>query len=157
MNSATAALLLILTSPFVFELTNVVSSLDEPSSIVIQGNDLYIAERRRVIKVDLSDTNEAPSVIFAEVSNGAYLLLDENDLYIALFADQAVMKIDTTQTNAIPETVVTGVFGANGLAIRDNVLYIAESTEAGALGAASARSRLGQARGRAPLQAERAL
>jgi len=111
------------------QLTDVVSSLNDPTSIAIYGDDIYIAGLRTVSKINLLDANPTPVDILTDISNGAHLLVDGNDLYIGLFAGGKVIKIDLSSNDTTPVDVVTDVYGTNGLIIKDNFLYIAESTQ----------------------------
>ena len=111
------------------QLTDIVTGLNDPTSIAIYGDDMYIAGLRTVSKINLQDPNPAPVDILTDINNGAHLLVHGDDLYIGLFSGGKVMKIDLSSNDTTPIDLVADVHGVNGLFIKDNFLYIAESTE----------------------------
>ncbi|WP_075341547.1 T9SS type A sorting domain-containing protein [Tenacibaculum agarivorans] len=110
------------------QLTDIVTGLNKPGSIAIHGNTMYIGERDKVVKIDLTDPNPTPMDVLTGFDGGVHLLVHKNELFVAMYRAGKVVKLDLSNTNPVPVDVVDKVFGANGLAIKGNYLYIAEST-----------------------------
>lgn len=111
------------------QISDVISSLDNPTSIAIYGNEMYVAEQNKVIKFNLTETTPTPVDVLTDIVNGSYLIIKGNELYVADFAGNEIIKLDLSSGDPTPTPVVTGVYGPNGLAFNGDVLYIAESTE----------------------------
>ncbi len=108
---------------------DVITSLNSPSSIAFRGDAMYISEEDRVIKIDLTDPNLTPVDVLTGFIGGSHLLIDGDDLYVALYTGGKVVKLDLSEDNPTAVDVVTEVYGSNGLALKGDFLYIAESTE----------------------------
>ncbi len=89
------------------QLTDVITSLDEPTSIAIYGDDLYISEDRKVIKIDLTDPTPTPVEVFSDFIGGVGLLVKDDELYISVYTGGKVVKMDLTADTPIPVDVVT--------------------------------------------------
>jgi hypothetical protein len=108
------------------QVTDVVTGLNNPTRLALNGNDLYIAEYNgnKISKIDITAATPTATEVVAVV-NGPYgLLLNGYDLYIAEFDGNKISKIDITP--ATPTDVVTGVNAPNGFALNGNDLYVSE-------------------------------
>jgi hypothetical protein len=110
--------------------TDVVTvGLNHPIELLLNGNDLYIAQVNKISKIDITASN--PTVIDV-VGGGLFtpigLLLNGNDLYIAESGGGKISKIDITVSNPIATDVVTGLSRPTSLALNGNDLYISESS-----------------------------
>lgn len=111
------------------QLTDVISSLDDPTSIAVYGDELYISEDRKVIKIDLTDPTPTPVDVFTGFFGGSNLLIDGDDLYIAIYTGGKVVKMNLSTDNPTPVDVVTNVYGPTGMSLKGDILYVAEATE----------------------------
>lgn len=123
----TALCLLITTATA--QVVDVVSGVNNPGAVVLDGNDLYITEQgsNKISKADISQPTPMP----VDVSTTGFALpwgavLNGNDLFVSNQGSQKVVKIDISQPNPIPVDVATGLgLGLQSLAISGNNLYIA--------------------------------
>ena len=65
--------------------TDVVTGLSFPQGIVLNGNDLYIAENNgnKISKIDITDATPTTIDVVTGLNGPRQLLLNGNDLYIA--------------------------------------------------------------------------
>jgi len=93
--------------------------------MVLNGNDLYIAERNKISKIDITDTTPtAIHVVTASHPNS--IILVGNDIYIAEETGDKISKFDITDTTPSTTEVVTGLNYPAGIAIKNNIIYISE-------------------------------
>lgn len=108
--------------------TDVITGLSGPRGIVLDGDDLYIAEvdGNKVSKINVSASNPSAT----DVVTGLYtfrLALSGNQLYISQPQANLISKIDNLATTPTVAPVMTGINGPSGLAFDENDLYVAES------------------------------
>jgi hypothetical protein len=108
---------------------DIVDSLTgSPLAMLINGNDMYIAENSAGIisKVDFgSDTSSITNLVMGLSSPGG-LALHNNDLYYSEFGANTISKIDITDSIATPVEVLSGLSKPAGLLLNGNDLYITE-------------------------------
>jgi hypothetical protein len=117
------------------QLAEVVTELNSPVRLLLNGNDLYIAELfgGKILKIDITAENPTVIDVVTGLSRPYGLAFNGNDLYIAEagsgLSDGKISKINIT-TADIPTTsttvVVTGLATPDGLALNGNDLYISE-------------------------------
>ncbi len=122
-------ILLLLITASVQAQTTVVSGLKNPRSILLNGNDLYVAEFQgnKVSKIDISSPTPTAIDVVTGLNYPVGLLLNGNDLYITEYTGK-LLKVDIT--SPFPRTatdVVIGLSNPYGLFLNGNDLYIAES------------------------------
>lgn len=112
----------------VAQTTNVVTGLDKPEALVLDGNDLYIAEygSHKISKIDIAATSPTPTDVVTGLNRPRGIVLNGNDLYIAEFSGNKISKIDITATTPTPTDVVTGLSNPYTILLNGNDLYIAE-------------------------------
>lgn len=108
--------------------TDVLSGLSGPLGLVLNGNDLYVAEvdGNKVSKIDVSATNPNPS----DVITGLFtfrLAISGNELYISQPQANLISKTDISATTPTTTPVILGTNGPSGLAFDGNDLYVAAS------------------------------
>ena len=105
-----------------------ISTLNAPSGVAKNGNDLYVAEigGGRIQKIDLSKTTPTKTTIISGLSSPTGLLINGNDLYIAEYGANRISKIDITKSSPTRTTVVTGLDTPSRLALSGNFLYFSE-------------------------------
>ena len=119
------------------QLTEVATGLDEPSSIVINGTDLYFtnysdnaASAGTVNMIDLNDPQPiaTSTVLVSNITGPWGMLLRGNELFIALYGGNKIIKIDISDPDpgSTQADVITGLSGPDGLALIGDELYIAE-------------------------------
>jgi len=109
-NILTTALFLISTN-LISQTTDVVSGLSAPQGLLLNGNELYIAETwgDKISKIDITATKPTVTDVVTGVSHPSLLLLNGNDLYIAGNGENKISKIDITDTTPTPTNVVMGL------------------------------------------------
>ncbi len=111
--------------------TDIVTELNKPKGLLINGNDLYIADIKagKISKIDITQTSPTPVDVVTGLKKPANLALHGNDMYITERGANKISKIDITETNPTLTDVITGLKKPAGLALRGNDLYIAEMKE----------------------------
>ena len=101
----------------------------QPTGLLLDGNDLYIAEygRNSIAKIDISEANPTRVLVAYNIENPISLLLNGNELYIAEFGADKISKIDLNDATPITVDVVTGLDMPFALKLIENELYIAEA------------------------------
>jgi hypothetical protein len=99
----------------------------QPTGLLLDGNDLYIAEygRNSIAKIDISEANPTRVLVANNIDAPFSLLLNGNELYIA--GANKISKINLN--HAIPinaNEVVTGLNVPTGMELNGNDLYIVE-------------------------------
>jgi len=106
--------------------TDVVAGLSTPDGLLLNGNDLYIAESGwdNISKIDITAPTPTPIDVVTGLNYVTGLLLIENDLYFTVI--DRVTKIDITDLTPTPIDVVTGLGGPTRLVSYGSYIYIAE-------------------------------
>ncbi|MFK7756280.1 MAG: hypothetical protein AB8B53_05035 [Flavobacteriales bacterium] len=109
----------------------ILTGLTDPSAILLDGDDLYIAEagpNNRIIKVDLTVQPYDYEVVISGtgIITPHGMLIHNNHLYFAEYAASRVSRIDLNQTLPVRMDVATGLSFPTDLAIHGTDLYIAE-------------------------------
>ena len=115
---------------FIFAQTTVLSDLNKPQEILINGTELYIIEinNTRVIKIDVSVSNPIITEVVTGLDYPSGFLLDGNDLYIAELQKGKIVKADISgNLPAATTDVVTGLSSPSSMALNGNDLYISDS------------------------------
>ena len=108
--------------------TDIITGLDFPNGLEINGNDLYIAEYdgNKISKINITATTPTATDVVTGLSGPAGIVLNGNDLYIAEYDGNKISKIDITATTPTATDVVTGLSSPTGIVFNGNDLYIAE-------------------------------
>ncbi len=111
------------------QLVDVVTGLDFPYGLALDGNDLYISQAlaNKISKIDISLPNP-PIVDVATVSVPLALFLDGDELYFSEELSGIIGKINISQPNPMPTVVVTGLQTPTGLLKMGNILYITDQS-----------------------------
>lgn len=108
---------------------DVISGLGEPYDVLLNGNDLYVAEftSNRVSKIDISSGTPTRVDVVTGISGADGVFLNGNDLYVSSYNSNFIIKVDITLPFPAPiDTVVSFINGPAGMVLRGNDLYIAE-------------------------------
>lgn len=122
-------LILLISSGFLnAQVTDVVTGLNTPVGLVLNGNDLYIAEigGNRILKIDITANTLTATEVVTGLNGPIGLELNGNDLYIAE-AGGKISKMDITATTPTATDVLKGLNRPAGLQLNGNDLYIAEA------------------------------
>ena len=97
------------------------------AGIALKGNDLYICNNTKVVKIDVTQSSPTPVDVVTGLQAAMELILNGDDLYIAEHGNGRISKINTTDAlPATPTTVLTGLGWPAGFAIKNNELYISD-------------------------------
>ena len=115
---------------FIFAQTSIITDLESPDGIALNGTEFYIVERgnnKRVIKIDLSLDIPTITPVVTGLDAPSHLLLVGNDLYISDYYSGKIFKVDISANLPItnPTEVVTGLNLPKGMVMNGNDLYIA--------------------------------
>ncbi len=111
-------------------ITTVVTNLGtNPSGLAIHGSELYIALRlhKKVLKIDLTDTNPTPVEVVSNVSGAIIIDLAIHQNYLYFTHTNKISRIDITQNVPIVELFVDNLNVPTGLELYENFLFIALS------------------------------
>ncbi|QNJ98933.1 T9SS type A sorting domain-containing protein [Constantimarinum furrinae] len=109
------------------QLTDVVTGLNDPSRLLLNGNDLYFTTPSTISKIDITVPSPTPEVVVTGLSTATGMVLNGNDLYVAQFNGGKISKIDISNPNPTVQDVITGLNTPNGLAIRGNFIYFSDN------------------------------
>ena len=109
--------------------SDVVTGLDLPQGILLNGNELYIAETDagKISKINITDSSPIITEVITGLNDPQGILLNGNDLYIAELGSGKVSKIDISNSSPISTDVVTGLDQPICLLLNGNDLYITEA------------------------------
>ncbi|WP_298514141.1 T9SS type A sorting domain-containing protein [uncultured Kordia sp.] len=103
------------------------TGLLNPVGVTIKDNDLFISSvgNMSIQRKDLTDTSTTATTEFLpNLSFGVYLMIQGNDLYIPMLANDKVVKIDVTNPTAVLTDVATNIIQPAGIAFRNNEMYV---------------------------------
>ena len=117
--------------------SDVVTGLNRPGGLVLNGNDLYIAEYSggKIHKIDITATMPTTTDVVTELSFPAGLVLNGNDLYISrgfdfnfggTLNDGKISKIDIAASSSTVTDVISGLDYPRGIVLYGNNLFIAQ-------------------------------
>ena len=88
--------------------TDVVTGLNKPYALVLNGNDLYISEfnGNKISKIDITDATPTAIVVVTGLSSPTGLAISGNDLYISEYLANKISKIQIT-TLSVDENKLT--------------------------------------------------
>ena len=105
--------------------TDVITNIDRPTSVFVDGNDIYFgAHWGSLYKADITSPQNQSTII---ATDGVYrTFLYGNDLYVSEWWGGKISKIDITQSSPSPVDVITGLSNPTGIFIQDDILYFGE-------------------------------
>ena len=111
--------------------TIILTGLEIPNSLALNGNDLYISEQggNKISKINISDTNPTATTVISGLNHPDGLALNGNDLYIAERDGNKISKINISDTNPIAVTIVSGINKPTKLLLDNNDLYTSISED----------------------------
>jgi len=110
------------------QLVDVVTGLDFPYGLAINGNDLYISQppANKISKIDISLSNPPIVDVVAGLFAPHALFLAGDELYFTEYGAGSVRKINITQPNPMPSFIMDGLAQPVGLLLNGNTLYITD-------------------------------
>ena len=114
------------TTGLIAQVTDVLTGSNFPVGIVLNGNDLYIAERNggKIVKIDISLTTPSPVDVVTGLNNPSGMVLIGNDLYIAEDTGGKISKIDITVATPTVTQVISNITSPANLANIGNEVYV---------------------------------
>lgn len=105
--------------------TDVITNIFQPTSVFVDGNDLYFGSYfGSLYKVDMTSPQN-PSTIIS--TSGVYrTFLYGNDLYVSERIEGKISKIDITQSSPSPVDVITGLSSPTEILVVGNDLLVSE-------------------------------
>ena len=120
-------IILMSNSKLAAQISTVVETSGTTSSILLNGNDLYISmfTDSKITKFDITDNNPTIVDVANVCSRPTVMALKGNELYMTSFFDNKICKIDITATSpsSTLTDVVTGLGTTIALAFNGNDLY----------------------------------
>lgn len=125
----TTLLFLLICIPYIAisQVSNVVTGLNGPFDVVIQGSDAYIAEftGNAILRVDLTDANPTAEDIITGINGPTSLLFDGDDVYISQVGG-TITRRDASDLTSNQTTIATGLVTPVSMVRIDNDLYFSE-------------------------------
>lgn len=105
--------------------TDVITNIERPTSIFVDGNDIYFgAHWGRLYKADMTSPQNQSTII---ATDGVYrTFLYGNDLYVSEWWQGKISKIDITQSSPSPVDVITGLSNPTEILVVGNDLLVSE-------------------------------
>lgn len=116
-----------------YENYDVITDLSNPYGILLDGNDLYVANETEILKYDASNLTLEPEIIQNGLTNVTTLTKSGDFLVFAeLFEgiDGNLSKLDLSQDGASREVIISGMSHAFGLASRGSNIYFSDLRQA---------------------------
>ncbi|CAL2076880.1 T9SS type A sorting domain-containing protein [Tenacibaculum sp. 190524A02b] len=106
----------------------VIGNLDSPTSLAINGNELYFVEEGSnvVSKLNLAEEFPSKKKVFDGIPHRGAIETVDNVLYIGGLASNKILKVDLTQSSLVGEDYVSGVAGPLSLVSEEDYLYYIE-------------------------------
>lgn len=104
-----------------------VSGLDTPEQIIINGDFLYIAEKDKISKINITQSNPNVEVLLS-IASPKGLIVKENFLYVASSDTGTIEKIDLSSTPISATTLISGLENPYGIALYNNEMYFTTSS-----------------------------
>ena len=107
--------------------TKVVTGIQYPNYLMLNGDDLYISQYDRISKINIKATNPTPKTI---IQGGTYpiygqMAVSGDFLYAAIQNEHKILKISTKTFAATDSITVDNRKYISGLALNNNDLYYA--------------------------------
>ena len=114
--------------------TDVVTEINSPQGIIVNGDDLYIAQPGdgKISKYNLTSGTQTATNVIVGITYPRQLLLIGNDLYIAETSIGTISKINITAGAPTTTDILTGLIYPQGMALNGNDLYFIEEGNSGA-------------------------
>lgn len=109
------------------QLTDVVTGLNSPQRLLLDGNTLYFTDANSIQKIDITVSSPTPEVVIAGLATPEGMALEGNDLYVAEFGAGRISKIDLSVPTPIREDFATGLNTPNFLLLDGNFLYYSDN------------------------------
>ncbi len=124
------SIFLLFTTTISAQFSDVVSGLDTPNEMALDGNILYFSETTfgKISKIDISLANPVVEEVISGLYNPTSIFLVGNYLYVTEFYGYRVSKIDLI-TSSFDEVVEDSLIYPNGILIDGNDLYISQTLE----------------------------
>ncbi len=110
-------------------ITNVLSGLNEPEGLLLNGNELYFSQAgsNKISKIDITATIPVITDVVTGLSEPGYLALNGNELYISELGAGKISKIDITSSLPTSATdVIIGLSLPLDLEFNGNDLYFTQ-------------------------------
>ena len=106
---------------------DVVTGLNDPKRLYINGNDLYFSQPTEVFKIDITQSSPTPVSVVSGFASATGLAMDGTILYIAEFFEGRISRIDVSDPTATSEVFVSGLDTPNVLMISGDYLYYSDN------------------------------
>ncbi len=106
---------------------DVVTGLNNPSRLLLNGNDLYFSTPSEVFKIDITESSPTPVSVVSGLTTATGMAIGGNTLYIAEFNAGRISKIDLTDPVPTLETVISGLNTPNCLYLEGNTMYYSDN------------------------------
>lgn len=108
------------------QLTEILTGLDSPTRIHVNGDFLYYAEDHSVSRINLSDNNATPELIYEGFENAGGVAVKDNLLFVADFDTGNIWKIDLS-VEPHSAVVLCTSYTPNNLEIDGDFLYYSDN------------------------------
>lgn len=105
--------------------TDVIAGLDNPAALAVYGDNLFIAHKDKISRVDLIETNPELIEVVSGLEKPMDILIKDDYLYIAESDANRIVRMDLNAGSELEE-VILGVDSPSALAIYNDELYVAE-------------------------------
>ena len=106
--------------------TDVVTGIDDPNRLLLDGNTLYYTTGTAVFKIDITEATPIPQQVITGLSDPKGMAIDGNTLYISEFNAARISTIDVTNANPTRLDFITGLNTPDFLLLDGDFLYYSD-------------------------------
>ena len=106
---------------------DVITGLNDPSRLLLDGNDLYYSTPSEVFKIDITQSSPTPVSVIDGLTTATGMAKGGDILYIAEFSAGRISKVDLSDPTPTLETVIAGLTTPNFLFLDGNTMYYSDN------------------------------
>jgi len=106
---------------------DVVTGLNNPARLLLNGNNLYFSTPSEIFKIDITQSSPTPVSVVNGLTTATGMAMAGNILYIAEFNAGRISKIDISDPTPTLETVISGLNTVNCLYLDGNTMYYSDN------------------------------
>lgn len=111
------------------QLTDVVTGLDNPSRLFLNGTDLYYSTASEIFKIDITENSPTPVSVIGGLNGTVGMAMEGNTLYFSEFNAGKISKIDITDPTPTAEVVISGLNTPGNLLLDGNTMYYSDPND----------------------------
>ncbi|MEM0518966.1 T9SS type A sorting domain-containing protein [Aequorivita flava] len=111
------------------QVTDVVTGINDPSRLLLDGNTLYYCTGSEIFKIDVTENSPTPISVLSGLNGVVGMTVDGNTLYFSEFNAGSISKIDLTDPNPTKETVIDGLNTPATIYLSGTTMYYSDAND----------------------------